>query len=100
MNNQNLIIYDFQTLFEIFSEIEEHLNFKILNITKKKFSEIQLKKLSNYLIISNKKILNLEDQILIDNYPIELLKLIESINIRFLKKNIINNQTLVLAYTS
>jgi len=86
MNNQNLIIYDFQTLFEIFSEIEEHLNFKILNVTKKKFSEIQLKKLSNYLIISNKKILNLEDQILIDNYPIELLKLIESINIRFLKK--------------
>ena len=47
MNNQNLIIYDFQTLFEIFSEIEEHLNFKILNVTKKKFSEIQLKKLSN-----------------------------------------------------
>ena len=86
MNNQNLLIYDFQTLFEIFSEIEKHLNFKILNVTKKKFSEIQLEKLSNYLIISNKKILNLEDQILIDNYPIELLKLIESINIRFLKK--------------
>ena len=86
MNNQNLIIYDFQTLFEIFSEIEEHLNFKILNVTKKKFSEIKLEKLNNYLIISNKKILNLEDQILIDNYPIELLKLIESINIRFLKK--------------
>ena len=35
---------------------------------------------------SNRKISKFEDQIIIDNYPIELLKLIESINIKFLKK--------------
>ena len=38
------------------------------------------------MIISNKKISSFEDQIIIDNYPLELLKLIESINIKFLKK--------------
>ena len=38
------------------------------------------------MVISNRKISTFEDQIIIDNYPIELLKLIESINIRFLKK--------------
>tara|TARA_B100001123_G_C15154421_1_gene964871 strand:+ start:55 stop:618 length:564 start_codon:yes stop_codon:yes gene_type:complete len=86
MNNQNLIIYDFQILYEIFVEIEEILNFKLLNVSKDKFSKIQFEKLGSFLVISNKKIPNLEDQIIIVNYPIELLKLIENINIKFLKK--------------
>ena len=86
MNNQNLIIYDFEILYEILYEIKENLNFELLNVNNEKFSQISLKKLNNYLIISNKKISNLEDQILLSDYPVELIKLIESINIRFLKK--------------
>ena len=86
MNNQNLIIYDFQILYEIFNEIEDNLNFKLLNISEDKFSEIQFDKLDNFLVISNKKNLNFDDQIIIENYPIELLKLLENINIKFLKK--------------
>jgi len=86
MNNQNLIIYDFQILYEIFNEIEDILNFKLLNISKDRFSEIQFDKLDNFLVISDKKISNLDDQIIIKNFPIELLKLLENINIRFLKK--------------
>ena len=92
MNNQNLIIYDFDILFEILHEIKENLNFDLLNVNKEKFSKLDLIKLSNYLIISNKKISISDDQILIEDYPIELLKLIESINIRFLKKKY-NQQT-------
>tara|TARA_B100001741_G_scaffold103898_1_gene85556 strand:- start:55 stop:618 length:564 start_codon:yes stop_codon:yes gene_type:complete len=86
MNNQNLIIYDFEILYEILYEIKENLNFELLNVNNEKFSQISLKKLNNYLIISNKKISNLEDQILLSDYPVELIKLIENINIRFLKK--------------
>ena len=86
MNKQDLIIYDFQILYEIFAEIEEILNFKLINVSKDKFSKIQFKKLENFLVISNKKISNFQDQIIVENYPIELLKLIENINIRFLKK--------------
>ena len=86
MNNQNLIICDFQILYEIFNEIEDILNFKLLNISKDEFSEIQFEKLDNFLVISDKKISNLDEQIIIEDYPIELLKLIENINIRFLKK--------------
>tara|TARA_B100000131_G_scaffold72138_1_gene68467 strand:+ start:1098 stop:1658 length:561 start_codon:yes stop_codon:yes gene_type:complete len=85
MNNQNLIICDFQILYEILNEIEENLNFKLLNISKDKFSEINFDELGNFLIIS-KKNLNFDDQIIIENYPIELLKLVENINIKFLKK--------------
>ena len=86
MNNQNLIIYDFQILYEILNEIEENLNFKLFNIAKEKLYETQFENLNDFLVISNRKISTFEDQIIIDNYPIELLKLIESINIKFLKK--------------
>ena len=86
MNNQNLIIYDFKVLFEILSEIEENLNFKLINVTKESFLKIKFNKLDNFLIITNKKNSNLQDHIVLDTYPIELIKLIESINIKFLKK--------------
>ena len=86
MNNQNLIIYDFPILYEIFTEIEENLNFKLINISKDNFSKTQLEQLGDFLVISNKNFSNFEDQIIIENYPIELLKLIENINVRFLKK--------------
>ena len=86
MNNQNLIICDFKILYEILSEIEEILNFNLLNISKDKFSDIKLEKLENFLIISKEKVFNFDDQLIVENYPIELLKLIENINIKFLKK--------------
>ena len=86
MNNQNLIIYDFPILFEILTEIEENLNFKVINYKKNQFSNDKLKELENYLVISNKENSIFKDLIIIDSYPIELFKLIENINIRFLKK--------------
>ena len=92
MNNQNLIIYDFEILFNIFKEIEEHLNFKLLYISKKEYSSFKFDKFSNFLIISQKKNINLENQIVIANYPINLFKLIETINIKFLK-NKFNQQS-------
>ena len=92
MNNQNLIIYDFQILFNILEEIEENLNFKLLNISKNDFSKIKLKKSTNYIIISKKKINNLENQVLFNIYPLKITKLIETININFLK-NKFNKQS-------
>ncbi len=86
MNNQNLIICDFQILYEIFNEIKDILNFNLINISEDKLNKTQFKKLDNFLVISDKKISNLDDHLLVEDYPIELLKLIESINIRFLKK--------------
>ena len=32
MNNQTLVIYDFKVLYEILSEIENHLNFNLIKI--------------------------------------------------------------------
>ena len=84
MNNENLVIYDFKILYEILSEISDQINFKLININKIK--NLNLKDQGNYLIISNRKIKNLENQIVLDNLPIDITKLIEHVNIKFLKK--------------
>ena len=46
---------------------------------------MKIKNLNNYLIISNKKYLNISNQFVLDNIPINIFKLVENINIEFLK---------------
>ena len=84
MNNQNLVIYDFKILYEILSEINNYINFKLISVDK--VSDLNLKDQNDYLLISNKKIKNVENQITLNNFPIDIIKLIESINVKFLKK--------------
>ena len=84
MNNENLVIYDFKILYEILNEISDHINFKLTYINK--ITDLDLKAQDNYLVISNKKIKYIENQIEITNFPIDIVKLVENINIKFLKK--------------
>ena len=84
MNNQTLVIYDFKVLYEILSEIENYLNFNLIKINKLK--ELNSNSLENYLIISDKMKKDVEDQIFVNKLPININKLIENINIKFLKK--------------
>ena len=86
MNNQILFIYESKSLFDIFSEIEDNLNFKVINLTKKEISNINFKNYKDYLILSLKD-LKLSNVILVENFPIKFSKLSEMINIEFLKKN-------------
>ena len=84
MNNQTLVIYDFKVLYEILAEIQNYLNFNLIKINKLK--ELNSNSLENYLVISNKKKKDVEEQIIVNKFPIDINKLIESINIKFLKK--------------
>ncbi len=85
MKVQNLIIYESKVIFDILNEIKEELNCNLLFKTKQDFSRVD--SLENDLILSVNPIDNIENQILIHNFPIKLKKLIEQININFLKKN-------------
>ena len=87
MNNQTLFIYELPTLYNIFKEIEEYLNFKIISFTKKEILNEEFKEYDHFLILSNKKNLNLPNLVLIDSFPIKFTKLLEKINVEFLKKN-------------
>ena len=85
MSVQNLIIYKFISLYHIFEELGSDLNFKILFVDDKKSLNEKVKNLNNYLVISNKRFSDNENQIVIDKIPINIFTLVEKINIEFLK---------------
>ena len=85
MNSKILIVYEYQILFEILNEIKENLNFKIIKSNKNEFNNIKFDQKLNFLIISTKKHSNLDNCLVLDKGPIKLEKIIELININFLK---------------
>jgi len=92
VSNQNLIIYKFTELYQILVELGLDLNCNIIFIDSEDFLNEKVKNLSNYLVISNKKYLDIDNQFVLDNTPISIFKLIEKINIEFLKIQF-NNQS-------
>ena len=87
MNLKKLIIYDFKELFNILHEIQNELEYEIIEITNENSLNISLNKKNDHLVIVKKLVQNLNNQILIKSLPIKLSKLIEKLNIEFLKRN-------------
>ena len=94
MSSQKLIIFKFNSLFHILEEINLELNFKIINIESEKLLNSEIESLNNYIIISNQKNLTMNNQILLSNLPMRISKLLEKVNIGFLKLHF-NNQSRV-----
>jgi hypothetical protein len=85
MNSQNLIIYKFISLYLILEELSLDLKFKISFIDNEISLKKKIKNNYNYLIISRKKFIGINNQFILENKPIKILQLIEKINIEFLK---------------
>ena len=86
MNNQNLIIYQFNSLYQVLKEIDQELNFNIIEILNEKLLNNEIKNLQNYLIITENKILNINNQYVIKKIPVKISKLIEKLNVVILKQ--------------
>ena len=82
MNKQYLLIHGHKTLYEILFELKSILSFELRFIKDDDFKVDNLS--SNELIISTKNCDN-ENQIKLNDLPIELNKLIDYLNINFLK---------------
>ena len=87
MNSKILIIYKYQILYEILSEIKEYLNFDILDVNQNNFETLELDKFEDYLILSSKDLPEFKNCIVLEDLPIKIYRLIQTININFLKKN-------------
>ena len=85
MSIQNLIIYKFTSLYHILEEIGLDLNFNIIFVDNENSLNEQVSNFNSYLVISNKKNLNISNQFVLDKVPINIFKLVEKINIEFLK---------------
>ena len=94
MSTQNLIIYKFISLYHILEELSLDLNFKTSFADSENSLKDKVKNLSNYLIISNNNNLDLENQFVLESTPIKIFKLVEKINIEFLRIQF-NNQSQV-----
>ena len=85
MNTHNLVIYELDELYKIFEEIKKDINFNFEKINKQEL--LNLKSNSNCLVLTKKEILGLNNQIILDKFPISIFKILEKINIEFIKKN-------------
>ena len=85
MNNQILVLYKLNTLYHIFKELNLNLNFKIIKAENEKELISKISNLENYLILTEVKQNNFSNQFHIDSFPIKIFKLIEKINIQFIK---------------
>ena len=90
MSDKNLIIYKFLSLYHILEELSSNLNYKIVKVENENILNNQVKNLNNYIIITKNKNLNFHNIICIDNLPLNIFKLIEKINISFLKNQFSN----------
>ena len=68
MTVQNLIIYKFNSLYQILEELDLNLNFKIIFADNENSLNDIVKNLNNYLIISNKKDFNFINHLVVDLY--------------------------------
>jgi len=82
---QNLIIYKFYSLYQIFDELKLNLNFKINFVDNKDYLNKIIFDFDNYLILSNQKYPEISNQFHLNDLPINISKLLEIINIEFLK---------------
>ena len=85
MNTQNLIIYKFSVLYHILEELRVDFNFKISYVDSLSSLNEKVKNFNNYLVISDKKYTGISNQLVLDNKPANIFKLVEKINIEFLK---------------
>ena len=73
------------SLYHILEELDLDLNFRISFIDNENSLNNEIKKYNNHIIISNEKYRDINNQFVLNNLPINIFKLIEKINIQFLK---------------
>jgi hypothetical protein len=91
---QNLIIYKFNALYHILDELDLDINFKISFANTKDSLKDKVINHYNSLIITNSKHVDIGNHLVLENTPINIFKLIEKVNIEFLKLQF-NNQSQV-----
>ena len=94
---KKLIIFRYKELFNILEEIKENFEFKLEFYEKERELEnLENNNLSDYLVITKKKLSNLKKQIIIDKSPINIKDLIQTLNINFLKSKFIEQSKIDL----
>ena len=96
MNNQTLIIYKFSYLYQVLKEVEYELNLKIVEYLDEQILKNEIKSVKNYLIITQQKLIGIDSQLIFQQLPITVKKLLEKINIEILKQQFSNQSKIMI----
>ena len=84
--SKKLVIFQHKELFNILSEIKENFDFELEFCDKeKRLALLENDNSINCLVLCNKKVSNLNNQLTIDNFPLNINDLNQILNINFLK---------------
>ena len=85
MDKPNIIIFKFNSLYEILEELDEYLNFKIIKASNEKtLNEAKIVS-KNFLVVSQSNVGGSDLELVLDKLPIKISKLLEKINIQLIK---------------
>ena len=90
MSKHSVVIYNIPILFDIFSELKENFDFKILHLEKtKNHNNINDAKFNNFVILTDEKnkIKGIKNQIIIEKFPLKIKSIAEKINLTLLKQS-------------
>ena len=90
MIKKTLFVYNSLNLFHILYEIKKNFYFELEYIDTKNYKRINFEQYKNYLIISTNPDEKIKNCTTIDNLPTKITKLVEVINLNFLKKQFKN----------
>ena len=85
MNYKKIIVYKYDALFNILSEISEFFNLDLTKADEKNFEKLKEEFKSKFLVISQKDKIDFVNHLQIEKTPIKINKLLEQINLKFLK---------------
>ena len=86
MSLKRIIIYQNKILFNILNELYSE-KFSFFLVDEKNFSDLSLAKENSDLIIVTQNNLNFKNQLILKNFPLNIRKIFELININLLKNN-------------
>jgi len=85
MNSKNLIIFENEVLYDVLHEVADQLQFSIVKLNKKNLIKLNTFQNNSFLLITEKKIPNITNQIILNKLPLNIFKFIEKLNIEFLR---------------
>jgi len=87
MNNTKIILYDCLYIYKILEELNDILKLNLVNFENKRDLTKYIEINKNYLVIKTGKDQDYKNQIILDDLPLKIEKVIEKINLAILKNN-------------
>ena len=94
MSIKTIFVYNYPKLFEILDEIKSYLSIEVYHVDKENYQKISINYKKNCIFISNYHTKVIENNLLVIESPKKILKLIEQINLNYLKINF-NKQSFI-----